>query len=144
MANDRDDLETRSEFDLLDESLFEHTKMGVWDLYIMRARLSRYVPTFRKIEEYARIWRDLGKDVPYLWRTLHDISAVAWPLLLLYLVITLAKSLLPALSLWCVGLFSFLKSGRRLQLVKDFWTDPRNSEHLFSFGPPTPLPRVRL
>jgi hypothetical protein len=37
--------------------------------------------------------------------TLHDMSTVALPLLLLYLVITLAKSLIPALSLWCVARF---------------------------------------
>ena len=81
MAKDGNDSETgtRSELDPLNESLFEHTNLGVWDLYIMRTRFSRYLPTSRKIEEYARIW----KDVPYLWRTLHDISTVAWmPLLL--------------------------------------------------------------
>ena len=98
MAKDRNDSETRSEFDPLNKSHFEHIKLGVWDLYIKRTRLSRYLPTSRKIEEYARIW----KDLPYLWRTIHDMSTVAWPLLLLYLVITLVKSLIPALSLWCV------------------------------------------
>ena len=105
MAKDGNDSKIRSELDPLNESLFEHTNLGVWDLYIMRTRLSRYLPTSRKIEEYARIW----KDVPYLWRTLRDISTVAWLPLLRYLGITLANSLTPALSLWCVGLF-FLKA----------------------------------
>ncbi|KAI9437631.1 HlyB/MsbA family ABC transporter [Lactarius indigo] len=99
MANDRKDSETGSELDPTDKSLFKHVNLGVWDLYIMRTRLSRYLPTSWKIEEYARIW----KDVPYLWRTLRDISTVARPLLLLYLGITIAKSLTPAVRLWLSG-----------------------------------------
>ncbi|KAF8264169.1 P-loop containing nucleoside triphosphate hydrolase protein [Lactarius quietus] len=95
-TNDRNDSESTSEFD---PSLFEHTKLGVWDLYIMRTRMWRYLPTSRKIEEYAHIW----KDVPYLWRALCDLSTVARPLLFLYLVITLAECLIPALSLWFSG-----------------------------------------
>ena len=106
-TNDQNNSETKSEFDPLDESLFKHINLGVWDFYIMRIRrLSWYLPTSWKIEEYARIW----KDVPYLWRTLHETSRAAWPLLLLYLVITLVKSLIPALSLWCARLFPFLKA----------------------------------
>ncbi|KAH9001450.1 HlyB/MsbA family ABC transporter [Lactarius akahatsu] len=100
IANDQKDLEVGSGFDLLNESFVENIKMGtVWDVYIVRTRLSQYLPTWWKIEEYARI----REDVPYLWRTLRDMSTVAGPLLLLYLVITLAKSLLPALSLWFSG-----------------------------------------
>jgi hypothetical protein len=99
MANDLNDSDTESELDPL--TFVEHIKLGVWDLYIMRTRLSRYLPTSWKIEEYTQI----KKDIPYLWMTLHDMSTVALPLLLLYLVITLAKSLIPALSLWCVARF---------------------------------------
>lgn len=102
-ANYQNDSEPRSEFDL---NSFEHIELGIWDLYIMRTRLSQYLPTSRKIEEYTQIW----KDIPYLKRTMRDMSTVAWPLLSLYLVITLAQSLIPALSLWLVCLlFSFLK-----------------------------------
>ncbi|KAH9079233.1 HlyB/MsbA family ABC transporter [Lactarius deliciosus] len=100
IANDQKNSATGSGFDPLNESFVENIKMGtVWDVYIVRTRLSQYLPTSWKIEEYARI----RKDVPYLWRTLRDMSTVAGPLLLLYLVITLAKSLLPALSLWFSG-----------------------------------------
>src|ERR1700761_4412447 len=107
VANSHNDSEATGE---LDPGLFEHAKLGVWDLYVQRTMLLGYLPTPRKMEEYAQIW----KDVPYLRRTLHDMSAVAWPLLSLYLVITLASSLIPALSLWCVCLFFFgLESGRR-------------------------------
>ena len=98
VANNQNDSEATGE---LDPGLFEHTKLGVWDLYVQRTRLLRYLPTPRRMEEYAQIW----KDVPYLRRTLRDMSTVAWPLLSLYLVITLASALIPALSLWCVGLF---------------------------------------
>jgi hypothetical protein len=103
MANDQNDSKAKSEFD---RNSFEHIELGVWDLYVMRTRLLRYLPTSRKMEEYAQIW----KDIPYLRRTLCDMSTVAWPLLSLYLVITLAKSLIPALSLWLVCFCSpFLK-----------------------------------
>ena len=116
IANDHNDPETRSGSDRLKESLFDHMKLGVWDFYIMRNRLLPYLPTSWKIEGYAQVW----KDLPYLWRTLHDIGTVAWPLLLLYLAITVVKSLIPALSLWYVASFSFLESGRRLQIFKGF------------------------
>lgn len=99
ITNDPSDSGTGSGFDPLNESLVEHIQLGVWDVYIMRTRLLRYLPTSWKFEEYARIWG----DVPYLWRALRDMSTVAWPLLSLYLVITLATSLIPALSLWFSG-----------------------------------------
>ena len=130
MAKDRNDSEAESEPDPL--SYVEHIKMGVWDLYIMRTRLSGYLPTSWKTDEYAQMW----KDLPYLWRTLRDMSTVAWPLLLLYLVITLVNSLVPALSLWYAGPFFGLESGRRLQIFfQVFWTSPWNSEHLCSLEP---------
>ncbi|KAH9028877.1 HlyB/MsbA family ABC transporter [Lactarius pseudohatsudake] len=97
-ANDRKDAEN-GELDPMDKTVFEHVNLGVWDLYVMHTRLSRYLPTSWKIEEYVRIW----KDVPYLWRTLRDMDTVARPLLLLYLGITLAKSLTPAVRLWFSG-----------------------------------------
>ncbi|KAH9060046.1 HlyB/MsbA family ABC transporter [Lactarius vividus] len=100
IATDQKNSETGNGFDPLNESFVENIKMGtVWDVYIVRTRLSQFLPTSWGVEEYARIW----EDVPYLWRTLRDMSTVAGPLLLLYLVITLAKSLLPALSLWFSG-----------------------------------------
>jgi hypothetical protein len=135
MANDqndskaKNDSEAKSEFD---RNSFEHIKLGVWDLYVMRTRLSQYLPNSRKIEEYALIW----KDVPYLRRTLCDMSTVARPLLSLYLVIALALSLIPALSLWLVCLFClFPEIERRLHLIKVFWTGPWNSEAYIPFKP---------
>ncbi|KAH9069742.1 HlyB/MsbA family ABC transporter [Lactarius deliciosus] len=100
MASDRKDPESGNELDPMDKSLFRHVNLGVWDLYIMRTtRLSRYLPTSWKIEEYMRIW----KDVPYLVRTLRDMDTVARPQLFLYLGITIAQSLTPAVRLWFSG-----------------------------------------
>ncbi|KAH9002754.1 hypothetical protein EDB86DRAFT_209265 [Lactarius hatsudake] len=44
MTNDRKDSETGSELDSLDQSLSKYINLGVWDLYIMRTRLLRYLP----------------------------------------------------------------------------------------------------
>jgi hypothetical protein len=76
----------------------EHRKLGVWDLYIERDPTLSYFPTSWRMEEFA----GLLNDIPYLWRTIRDVGAVTWPLLLLYVVITLISSLVPALKLWCV------------------------------------------
>ncbi|KAI9446635.1 HlyB/MsbA family ABC transporter [Lactarius indigo] len=115
IANDRKDSEVGSGFDPLNESFVENIKMGaVWDVYVVRTRLSRYLPTSWKIEEYTRIW----EDIPYLWMTLCDMSTVAGPLLLLYVVITLAKSLIPALSLWYMLTSLSRLSGQILGIVQ--------------------------
>ena len=99
ITNDQIDPKARSKLDL---NRFEHIELGVWDLYIMRTRFLRYLPTPWKIEEYAQIW----KDIPYyMWRAMHDISTVAWFHLSSYLILTLARSLVPALSLWLVCFF---------------------------------------
>ena len=99
MTNGQNDPEAKSKPDL---SRFEHIKLGVWDLYIMRTRLLWYLPigTSCKIEEYTQIW----KDIPYLRRAVRDMNTVAWFHLSSYLVLTLVRSLIPALSLWSVCL----------------------------------------
>ncbi|KAH9174036.1 hypothetical protein EDB89DRAFT_2094405 [Lactarius sanguifluus] len=105
----------------MDKSLFRHVNLGVWDLYIMHGgyltRLSRYLPTSWNIEEYVRIW----KDVPYLVRTLRDMDTVARPQLFLYLGITLAQSLTPAVGLWCVGLVQSAIDNRAIDARLLFW-----------------------
>ena len=97
IANDQNNPGARSKLDL---NRFEHIKLGVWDLYIMRTRLLWYLPTSGKIEEYTQIW----KDIPYLRRAVRDMNTVAWFHLSSYLVLTLVRSLIPALSLWSVCL----------------------------------------
>ncbi|KAI0288520.1 HlyB/MsbA family ABC transporter [Russula brevipes] len=87
-----------------DGKVLKHTKLGVWDLYQEHDKLLSYFPTSWKIEAYTGIWNDL----PYLWKTIRDLSTVAWKPLSLYLVTTLAKSLLPALTLWYSGQLLFV------------------------------------
>ncbi|KAH8996475.1 HlyB/MsbA family ABC transporter [Lactarius hatsudake] len=86
-------------FDPQNETLVEHRQLGVWDLYIERDHKLSLFPTFWKIEEYVGMWNDL----PYLLRTIRDVSTVAWPLLLLYVAIMTTSSLVPALNLWFYG-----------------------------------------
>jgi hypothetical protein len=81
------------------EALVEHRQFGVWDLYVERDPKLSYIPTSWGVEKYAGLLNDL----PYFWRTVRDVGTMAWPLLALYVVITLIKSLIPALNLWYVG-----------------------------------------
>jgi hypothetical protein len=85
-------------FDSQNRTPVEHRQFGVWDLYVERDPKLSYFPTSWRLEEYARLFN----DIPYLWRTVRDVGVVAWPLLLLYVAITLLKSLVPAASLWYV------------------------------------------
>ena len=88
----------KAAFDPQNRTLVEHRQFGVWDLYIERDPKLSYIPTSWRVEQYAGLLNDL----PYLWRTVRDVGAVAWPLLVLYVAITLMKSLIPALNLWYV------------------------------------------
>jgi hypothetical protein len=92
----RNDSKNGDVFDPYDTKAVDHRKIGVWDLYVQRSKVMSYFPTSWKAERYFWIW----DDVPYLWRAMCDMRTVAWPLLSLYLVLTLIDSLLPALSLW--------------------------------------------
>jgi hypothetical protein len=87
-------------FDPQNETLVRHHELGVWDVYVERDPKLSLFPTSWKIEEYVGMWNDL----PYLWRTIRDVGSVAWQLLLLYVAIVAASSLIPALNLWCVSL----------------------------------------
>ena len=80
--------------------VIEHTKIGVWDLYQERDRLLSYFPTSLKLDAYTEMWNDL----PYLWKTIRDICSVAWPMMVLYLFLTIVQAVLPALTLWYVRL----------------------------------------
>jgi len=106
--------------------VIEHSKIGIWDLYQERDQYLSYLPTSWKVDAYAEMWNDL----PYLWKAIRDLSSVAWSVLSLYLALALARSLLPALTLWCVRLplsmtmatecslrFLFRYSGQLLAIV---------------------------
>jgi hypothetical protein len=95
----------RAAYDPQNRTLVEHRQFGVWDLYIERDAKLSYIPTSWRVEKYA----ELLNDLPYLWRTVRDVGTVAWPLLVLYVALTLMQSLVPAINLWyveythCVG-----------------------------------------
>ncbi|KAH9166073.1 hypothetical protein EDB89DRAFT_1910920 [Lactarius sanguifluus] len=95
VTNDRKDSETGSELDPLDKSLFKYIDLGVWGLYIMHARLLRYLPISLK----SRSTRESGRTSHTCGGgTLRDMGTVARPLWLLYLGVTLANSLTPAIN----------------------------------------------
>jgi hypothetical protein len=62
-------------FDPQSETLVEHQKLRVWDLYVERDPKLSYFPASWKIEEYAEMFNDLH----YLRRTIRDVGTVAWP-----------------------------------------------------------------
>jgi hypothetical protein len=102
--SNRDKNEDKRAFEPRKGKVIEYSKIGVWDLYQERDRLLSYFPTSLKIDAYT----EMSNDLPFLWKTIGDLFSVAWPTLMLYLFLSLVKSVLPALTLWCVRLqFSF-------------------------------------
>ncbi|KAI0321903.1 HlyB/MsbA family ABC transporter [Amylostereum chailletii] len=89
----------KGSFDPNDAANIQHHSIGVWDLYVQRDPKLSWIPQSWKVEEYA----ELLNDAPYLWRTVQDISPTCWQPLVLYGLLTLALSLIPALSLWYSG-----------------------------------------
>ena len=108
--------------------VLKHIKVGVWDLYVERDKFLSYLPTSWKIDAYTEMWNDL----PYLWKAIRDLASVAWPMLSLYLVLAFARSLLPALTLWCVRAsgspFDDDNNGI-LTTFQVFWAAPLNREY---------------
>ena len=111
--------------------VLQHVKVGIWDLYQERDQFLSYLPTSWKIDAYTEMWNDL----PYLWGTIRDLASVAWPMLSLYLVLTFAGSLLPALTLWCVRTSRFDDDDEDNDGIltafffsQVFWTAPLNRE----------------
>jgi len=127
-ATSRDQSGDKPAFEPRKGKVLQHVKVGIWDLYQERDQFLSYLPTSWKIDAYTEMWNDL----PYLWKTICDLASVAWPVLSLYLVLTFAGSLLPALTLWCVrtspfdddnddgiltAVFFFRYSGQLLSIV---------------------------
>ena len=117
--------------------VLEHTRIGVWDLYQERDQLLSYLPISWKIDAYTEMWNDL----PYLWKTIRDIASVAWPMLSLYLVLTLVRSLLPALTLWYVRASPFDDNddGILTAFFQVFWTAPLDCEYRPELRTPTKM-----
>ncbi|KAA1475432.1 HlyB/MsbA family ABC transporter [Dentipellis sp. KUC8613] len=92
-----------------DATRIKHYRIGVWELYVPEEPYVSYLPSAWRVrlEEYATIVHDL----PYLWRTIRDISRDGWHLLLTYALVVFLFSLAPALTLWY--------SGQMLNIVQD-------------------------
>ena len=125
-TDSQDKNEDKPAFEPRKGKVLEYTRIGIWDLYQERDQLLSYLPTSWKIDAYAEMWNDL----PYLWKTIRDLASVAWPTLSLYLVLTLARALMPALTLWCVRASPFDDNddGILTAFFQVFWTTSLDRE----------------
>lgn len=85
-------------FDPDDQDKVTHKKIGVWDLYEDKPDVLAKMPFLTRLQPYY----ELRENAPYLLRMLKDIgtnASVVWYLVIL-VVTSFLKSLLPALSLW--------------------------------------------
>ncbi|KAI6133883.1 P-loop containing nucleoside triphosphate hydrolase protein [Pisolithus croceorrhizus] len=87
-------------FDPADTQNVKHTRMGVWDFY-EELPLNAPIPFSSKLETYAQ----LLEGIPFVWRMLKDICSIrrCLSLICLYLLVEVARSLVPAVSLWYSG-----------------------------------------
>ena len=85
-------------FDPEDESRVKYTRLGVWDFYEERNPILESVPLSSKLEGLLQF----KETLPYVWRMLIDIGSLrsCWLLLILYCLIDLLSSVLPATSIW--------------------------------------------
>ncbi|KAI5989752.1 P-loop containing nucleoside triphosphate hydrolase protein [Pisolithus albus] len=74
--------------------------MGVWDFYEERA-YNAPIPYSSRLETYAQLF----EGIPFAWRMLKDICSVRRCLSLIccYVLVEVARSLIPAVSLWYSG-----------------------------------------
>ncbi len=81
-----------------DADRVKHLKMGVWDLYRERDPELEKIPGSSRLDKYLEMKRNL----PFVWRMLKDIGSIksCWPLLMLYLLLEVMVSLIPAAALW--------------------------------------------
>jgi len=87
-------------FDPYDANAVKHTRLGVWDLY---EQVDPGIIRLPGISEVARRLEVLN-DLPYVWRMFKDVASIksCWLLFLIYCIIELLSSLLPAVTLWFV------------------------------------------
>lgn len=87
-------------FDPTDTRNVKHTRMGVWDLYEERP-YNIPIPYSSRLETFAQLF----EGIPFVWRMLKDICSIrrCLGLICLYLLVEVARSLVPAVSLWYSG-----------------------------------------
>jgi hypothetical protein len=87
-------------FDPNDSTHVKHTRIGVWDIY--EERQSTSIVRIPGFSEHFRAYNDLKHSLPYFWRMIKDISTIDGCifLIVLYVIVELLGSLIPAISLW--------------------------------------------
>lgn len=87
-------------FDPCDANTVKHTRLGVWDLY---EQVDPGISRLPGVSELARRLEVLN-DLPYVWRMLKDVASIksCWLYFLIYCIVELLSSLLPAVTLWYV------------------------------------------
>ena len=87
-------------FDPYDANTVKHTRLGVWDLY---EQVDPGIIRLPGVSEVARRLEVLN-DLPYVWRMLKDVASIksCWLYFLIYCIVELLSSLLPAVTLWFV------------------------------------------
>ena len=97
----RKSLQRPGVFDPHDATRIKHTRIGVWDLYEEKPT-NIPIPGTSRLETVSQMLQGL----PYVWRMLKDICSIRRCLILmpLYLIVEVATSLIPAVSLWSVPL----------------------------------------
>lgn len=81
-----------------DVTRIKHTRIGVWDLYEEKTTELEHIPGSSKLEALLQ----LKENLPYVWQMLLDIGSLksCWTLLMLYYMIVIVSSFIPAISLW--------------------------------------------
>ncbi|EIW86264.1 P-loop containing nucleoside triphosphate hydrolase protein [Coniophora puteana RWD-64-598 SS2] len=94
-------LNRKGEFNPEDAERVKHTRIGVWDLYEERHPELKYVPGSSRIETYMQML----DSMPFIWRMIKDILSIrqCTVMLILYLIVEVIASLIPAVSLWYSG-----------------------------------------
>lgn len=84
-------------FDPEDTQKVKHTKIGVWDLY-EEQQPNVVVPGTGRLQKYA----ESVQGLPFFWRMIKDVLAIpsCLSLFVVYALVYVASSLVPALSLW--------------------------------------------
>ena len=87
-------------FDPYDVNTVKHTRLGVWDLY---EQVDPGITQLPGVSEVARRLEILN-DLPYVWRMVKDVASIksCWLYFLVYCIVELLSSLLPAVTLWFV------------------------------------------
>lgn len=96
-------------FDPHDVDTVKHTRLGVWDLY---EQIDPGISRLPGVSEVARRLEVLN-DLPYVWRMVKDVASIKSCRLyfLIYFIVELLSSLLPAVTLWFVIVRNLQENG---------------------------------